>query len=98
MTIKETRADKTLTVSLTGRLDTLSAPELDSFLEKNCPAVDALILDLKDLDYISSTGLRVILKAQKALHDRGGVLIRNPNKIVSEVFAVTGFDKILRIE
>ena len=98
MTIKETRAGDTLTISLTGRLDTLSAPELDSFLEKNCPAVDALILDLKDLDYISSTGLRVILKAQKALHDRGGVLIRNPNKIVSEVFAVTGFDKILRIE
>ena len=98
MTIKETRADNTLTVSLTGRLDTLSAPELDSFLEKNCPAVDALILDLKDLDYISSTGLRVILKAQKALHDRGGVLIRSPNKIVSEVFAVTGFDKILHVE
>ena len=98
MTIKETRAGDTLTISLTGRLDTLSAPELDSFLEKNCPAVDALILDLKDLDYISSTGLRVILKAQKALHGRGGVLIRSPNKIVSEVFAVTGFDKILHVE
>ena len=98
MTIKETRADNTLTVSLTGRLDTLSAPELDSFLEKNCPAVDSLILDLADLEYISSSGLRVILKAQKALHGRGGVLIRSPNKIVSEVFAVTGFDKILHVE
>ncbi|MBQ7182485.1 MAG: STAS domain-containing protein [Clostridia bacterium] len=98
MTIKETRAGDTLTISLTGRLDTLSAPELDSFLEKNCPAVDSLILDLADLEYISSSGLRVILKAQKALHGRGGVLIRSPNKIVSEVFAVTGFDKILHVE
>ena len=98
MTIKETRTDDILTVSLTGRLDTLSAPELDSFLDKNCPAVDTLILDLKDLEYISSAGLRVILKARKALQGRGGVLIRSPNRIVSEVFAVTGFDKILRIE
>ena len=64
MTIKETRADDILTVSLTGRLDTLSAPELDDFLEKNCPAVDTLILDLKDLEYISSSGLRVILKTR----------------------------------
>lgn len=98
MTIKETRTENTLTVFLEGRLDTLSAPELDQFLMKNCPAIDALILDLKDLEYISSTGLRVILKAQKALQDRGGVLIRNPNQIVSEVFAVTGFNNILRIE
>ena len=98
MTIKEIRSENTLTVFLDGRLDTLSAPELDKFLEKNCPAVDTLILDLTDLEYISSTGLRVILKAQKALEDRGGVLIRNPNRIVTEVFSVTGFDSILRIE
>ncbi len=98
MTIKETRTEDTLTVALEGRLDTLSAPELDEFLNKYYPFINELVFDLKDLDYVASSGLRVILKAQKTLSDKGGILIRNANQLVMSVFSVTGFDKMLRFE
>lgn len=98
MNIKEIRTDKSLTVELEGRLDTLSAPELDEFMDKQYPSIDELVFDLKDLDYISSSGLRVMLKAQKAMQNKGGVKIRNANKLVKGVFSVTGFDGVLCVE
>lgn len=98
MNIKEIRTDKSLTVELEGRLDTLSAPELDEFMDKQYPSIDELVFDLKDLDYISSSGLRVMLKAQKAMQNKGGVKIRNANKLVKGVFSVTGFDSVLCVE
>ena len=98
MTIKEIKTGDSLTVELEGRLDTLSSPELDSFLKNYYPIINELILDLKNLDYLSSAGLRVILTAHKAMADKGGVLIRNANRLVMGVFSVTGFDSILHIE
>lgn len=98
MNIKEIRTDNSLTVELEGRLDTLSAPELDEFMDKQYPSIDELVFDLKDLDYISSSGLRVMLKAQKAMQNKGGVKIRNANKLVKGVFSVTGFDSVLCVE
>ena len=98
MNIKEIRTDKSLTVELEGRLDTLSAPELDEFMDKQYPSIDELVFDLKDLDYISSSGLRVMLKAQKAMQNKGGVKIRNANKLVKGVFSVTGFYSVLCVE
>ena len=87
-----------MTVALEGRLDTLSSPELDTFLKKYYPVISELILDLEKLDYVSSSGLRVILTAHKKMEDHGKLLIRNVNKLVKEVFSVTGFSGILNIE
>ena len=98
MTIKETRTDGTLTVSLEGRLDNTTSPNLEELLEKYYPSIDQLIFDFEKLDYVSSAGLRVLLKAQKALNDRGGILIRNASKLVMSVFKVTGFTDLLRFE
>ena len=98
MIINDIRKEDSLTVVLEGRLDTLSAPELEAHLEKYYPAVSELILDLEKLDYVSSAGLRVILKAQKAMQDKGGILIRHANRLVMGVFTVTGFADILRFE
>lgn len=98
MTIKETKTGDALTVELEGRLDTMTSPELEVFLDKYYPSINELIFDLKDLDYVSSSGLRVFLKAQKAMADKGGILIRNANRLVLGVFSVTGFDSLLRFE
>lgn len=99
MTINETRNGDSMTVALEGRLDTLSSPELDTFLEKYYPKLDELILDLEKLDYLSSSGLRVLLKAHNAMKSHGGtLLIRHANQLVMGVFSVTGFDDILNIE
>ena len=98
MTITERRSGETLTVALEGRLDTLSAPELDAFLNKYYPSTSKLIFDFANLDYISSSGLRVVLKAQKAMQDKGGITIKNANKLVMGVFTVTGFDSFFRFE
>ena len=98
MTIKETKTGDALTVELEGRLDTITSPELDAFLDKYYPVVNELIFDLKGLDYLSSSGLRVFLKAQKAMMSKGGILIRNANRLVMGVFSVTGFDSLLRFE
>lgn len=98
MTIKETKTGDALTVELAGRLDTISSPELEAFLDKYYPFVNELIFDLKDLDYLSSSGLRVFLKAQKAMTKKGGILIRNANSLVKGVFSVTGFDSLMRFE
>lgn len=98
MTINEIRNGDSLTIAPEGRLDTLSAPELDALLQKQYPSLTELIFDFEKLDYISSAGLRVVVKAEKAMKDRGGVKIRNANKLVKGVFAVTGFDQILHFE
>ena len=98
MTIKETKTGDALTVELEGRLDTTTSPELDAFLDKYYPIINELIFDLKGLDYLSSSGLRVFLKAQKAMMNKGGVLIRNANRLVMGVFSVTGLDSLLRFE
>jgi len=98
MTIQEIRNGDSLTVALEGRLDTLSSPDLEAFLEKYYPSLTELIFDMEKLDYVSSAGLRVLLKAHKAMQAHGGVLIRNANKLVMEVFAVTGFADVFRFE
>ncbi len=98
MTINKTLNGKELTVALTGRLDTTTSPQLETELRNSLDGVDSLTLDLKDLEYISSAGLRVLLSAQKVMNRQGRMVIRNVNEIVLEVFSVTGFTDILTIE
>ena len=98
MTILKKQDDKTLCLALAGHLDTLSAPQLEAELKASLNDADSLVLDLADLDYVSSAGLRVLLSAHKAMSSKGGMKVKNVNEIVQEVFEVTGFADILTIE
>ena len=84
--------------ALAGRLDTTTAPELEQELKASLDSVGELTLDMKELDYISSAGLRVLLSAQKTMNSRGSMTVRNANETVKEIFEVTGFSDILTIE
>ncbi len=86
-----------LTLALEGRLDTMTAPELEAELNKSLGGADRLILDLGKLDYISSAGLRVLLSAHKTMTPKSGMQVQNVNEVVQEVFEVTGFADILDI-
>ena len=96
--IKKTANDKKATLSLAGRLDTLTAPELDAAIKEIVPDLDELILDLTELEYVSSAGLRVLLTAQKTMNAQGKMTVKNVNETVAEIFDVTGFSDILTIE
>ncbi len=87
-----------LTVAIAGRLDTLSSPDFEKEMEPALGGVTELIIDLKDLDYISSAGLRVLLGLAQTMEDQGKMVVTNPNDAVMDVFSVTGFDDILTIE
>ena len=86
-----------LLVALKGRLDTTTAPQLEAELG-GLEEVNALALDFSGLEYISSAGLRVLLSAQKIMSKKGGMVLRNVNDAVREVFDITGFSDILTIE
>lgn len=89
---------ETLTVSLEGRLDTTTAPQLEESLKESMVGIKELILDFANLEYISSAGLRVLLSAHKNMASKGGMKVKNVSEIVQEVFDVTGFADILNIE
>ena len=98
MTIEKTLNGAELTVAVTGRLDTITAPELETSLRESYAGVSKLVLDFAALDYVSSAGLRVILQAHKTMNKQGEMVIRNVNESINEVFEVTGFIDILTIE
>ena len=98
MTITTNMNGKALEIALEGRLDTMTAPDLEAELNKTMADAETLTLDFSGLDYISSAGLRVLLSAHKVMSTKGGMKIRNVNDIVQEVFEVTGFSDILTIE
>ena len=87
----------TLEIALEGRLDTMTAPELEAELNKDLGGAESLVLDFSKLDYISSAGLRVLLSAYKAMSAKGGMKVTHVNEVVQEVFDVTGFCDILTI-
>ena len=98
MTITKTQNGTALTIALEGRLDTMTAPELEKELKASLDGIESLELDFGKLDYISSAGLRVLLSAHKTMSGRGGMKITHVNEIVREVFDVTGFTDILTVE
>ena len=87
-----------LTVALTGRLGTTTAPELESVLKASVDGVTALVFDMEALEYISSAGLRVLLSTQKLMNRQGEMKVIHANESVTEIFEVTGFSDILNIE
>lgn len=94
---KETDGSE-LKIILEGRLDTMTAPQLEEELKGSVDGVTSLIFDIKDLQYISSAGLRVLLSAQKIMNKQGSMVIRGANDDIKEIFEVTGFSDILTIE
>ena len=98
MKINKSLEGNTLTLALEGRLDTTTAPELEQVLKAELDRVDALVLDFSGLEYISSTGLRVLLSAHKAMAKKGGMKVTHVSEMVMEVFEVTGFSDILNLE
>lgn len=98
MTIEKNLNGTELTVTIIGRLDTTTAPQLEAELNASFEGITDLILDFNELVYISSAGLRVLLAAQKKMSKQGNMVIRNVNETIAEVFEITGFVDILTIE
>jgi anti-sigma B factor antagonist len=99
MEVKFNKQDSTLTVAISGNIDTVTAPELDTKLQENLSGIKNLILDFAAVDYISSAGLRVILMANQQLEDADGTMtIKNANDDVRDVFEMTGFDSLLNLD
>ena len=98
MDIKLINRGTTGELVLIGRLDANSAPEAEEIFKEMIERFDTIVLNMDQLDYISSAGLRVILKVQKVMIKQGNMKLIGVNKSVMEVFEVTGFLKILKIE
>ena len=98
MTITKIEVDNELTVALSGRLDTTTAPELEAALKSDLDGVTVLTFDLTGLEYISSAGLRILMWAQKIMNKQGEMKVCGVNETVQEIFDITGFSDILTIE
>ena len=98
MTIKKNPNGADLSLAVEGRLDTVTAPELEAVLGESLDGVENLTFDFSALDYISSAGLRVLLSAQKRMNKQGSMKVTGVSEIIMEIFEVTGFCDILCIE
>ena len=98
MTIEKKLGNESATLIVSGRLDTQTAPELENELDSVLAEIKELIFDFANLEYVSSAGLRVILKAQKAMNAQGSMKLTGVNDSIMEVFDITGFLDILTIE
>ena len=98
MTIEIKRNAENVTIKLAGRLDTITAPTLDKTISEDIAQEKNLILDLEELEYISSAGLRVLLSAQKKFQKLGYMKVTNVCEEIMSVFEMTGFSDILTIE
>ena len=95
MTINKNLEGSKLTVAVEGRLDTTTAPQLEEEFKNSLEGVEDLVLDFSKLDYISSTGLRVLLSAQKQMNKVGKMTLTGVSPEIMEIFEVTGFSDIL---
>ena len=98
MNIEKVCNGNEIVLKVTGRLDTTTAPSLETVAAEAVAACENLVLDFAGLEYISSAGLRVILKAQKAMAAKGGMKLLHVNETIMEIFEITGFSDILTIE
>lgn len=98
MQINYNKEANKLTVAPEGRIDTATAPEFERVLGEILEGVSDLVLDMTKVEYVSSAGLRVILKVQKVMFSQGKMKLIGVNESVMEVFEITGFSNILKIE
>ena len=97
MNIEQKKDGKALVLAPEGRLDTMTAPQLEAALQEALPGVEELTFDFEKLEYISSAGLRVLLSAQKTMNKQGTMKVIHANEMLMEIFEVTGFADILNI-
>ena len=98
MTIDVKKNADQVTITVAGRLDTTTAPALEKAINENVQEEKHLILDIQELEYLSSAGLRVLLGAQKKMQKIGSMKVRNVCEEIMEIFEMTGFADILQIE
>ena len=98
MTITEERNNNLITLKIEGRLDTTTAPTLEKTIDEFIDDVTELVLDMNQLTYVSSAGLRVLLSTQKKMNKIGTMKLIGVCEEVMEVFEMTGFSDILNIE
>ena len=98
MKIEKLSTGTGITLKIIGRLDTTTAPELEATVDGCIAGLKDLVMDCSELEYVSSAGLRVILKAQKLMNAQGTMKVMNVNETIMEVFEITGFADILNIE
>ncbi len=98
MTVNKELNGSELVVSVSGRIDTTTAPTLEAEIKESLDGVQKLVLDIADVEYVSSAGLRVFLSTHKTMLKQGGMVIKNVSESVKEIFEVTGFSDILTIE
>lgn len=98
MEISKKKEENKLTLGLSGRLDTLTAPQLEAVIQNELDGITELVLDLKDLVYVSSAGLRVFLLGQKTMNKKGSMALCNVCDDIKEVLTITGFADIFTIE
>ena len=92
MVIQEKKKDGRLLLAVSGKLDTSTAPELDKIIEEKKEEIKELILDFSGLEYICSSGLRILLKTCKYMNHKGGsMVVRGARGIVRNTFFMTGF-------
>ena len=97
MNIEQKRDGSALTIAPEGYLDTTTAPELRAVLETALDGVTELTFDFEKLEYISSSGLRLLLFAQKRMNEQGSMKVIHANNIILEIFEVTGFADVLTL-
>ena len=98
MTIEKVLTDTSVVLKIVGRLDTTTAPELEATVDGCIAGIKELVFDCSALEYVSSAGLRVILRAQKLMNTQGNMKLTHVNETILEVFDITGFADILTIE
>lgn len=96
--ISKQQEGSVLKVALSGNLDTLTSPLLETELDRGLDGVNELIFDFTDLAYISSAGLRAIVEAYKKMENKGSMKLVHVSSILMEVFEVTGLTDMLDIE
>lgn len=98
MTINKNAEGNSLTISIEGRLDTMTSPQLEAELKQSIDGVRALTFDFSGVEYVSSAGLRVLLAAQKIMNRQGSMKLIGVSDEIMEVFEITGFSDILTLE
>lgn len=98
MKINKNKNGTKLTFEIAGRVDTSTAPQLESAIKEEISGVKELVFDMDKVEYISSAGLRVLLSSQKTMNNQVTMKLINVNNEIMEIFEVTGFTDILTIE
>ena len=98
MKVTSSKNGSTCTLTVEGKIDMITAPELEEAVKSNLPKCEKMIFDFTNANYITSAGLRVLVYAQRELMKKGGVEITGLNDSIKNVFTVTGMYKVLKIK